>query len=355
MRFQRFLSYLIPIFLIAVVPLPAKEDHRTEFQPVALELAQSLPHQGILKQKDNGFVYLDVSNDFIDEIVEMLNIPGQLRPRPTATRSVGAHISVFHEKEAVTPHELGSSFSFEVSEIRSFTLHTRDGLKKLWVIAVSSPELEALRASYGHSPLLKGYDFHITLGKQMPAAPEGWQYVETLSELDGFDSPFEGLYDVGDFEVVEHPDLLATAMKVDMVGQLTLKSNGYVYLNVDDAFIENTVDMLPIEGVFKPVSTGAKKMGAHISVMLEDETIGHEIWELSEAGQWFTFQVKQLRSVDVKTASGPTRLWLLAVECPGLERLRESYGLKAKLQHHDFHITLGRDLLIAEPEMDLAA
>ena len=84
-------------------------------------------------------------------------------------------------------------------------------------------------------------------------------------------------------------------------------------------------------------------MGAHISIIHEDEMIGHEIWELEEAGEWFTFEVKELRYVDRKTAKGKQRLRLLATDSPALERLRTHYGLKPKLQGHDFHITIGSE------------
>ncbi len=185
---KKFLIYFFLLLLI-LSPLAGKEDHRVESQPIAAEEAITLPNQGILKQKENGFVYLDVPNEFITAIVSLLDHEGILRARPTASRSIGAHISVFHEKENLVPEELGALFSFDFKEIRSFTLHTRDGLKKLWVIAVDSPELENLRQKYGCSPKLKGYDFHITLGKQMPSAPENWEAVEELSSFNFSDIP----------------------------------------------------------------------------------------------------------------------------------------------------------------------
>lgn len=339
---RKSLCYL-SLFILALSPLSAKVDYRVEDQPIAFEEAVILSSEGILKQKENGFVYLDVSNDLINSVVPLLDYPGLLRPRPTASRSMGAHISVFDEKEKISPEELGASFSFFVEEIRSFTLHTKEGLKKLWVIAVSSPELESLREKYGCSPKLKGYDFHITLGKQMPAAQEGWQELETFSLFNFSDEPTVGLSTEGDFVVVEDKDILATAAKVDAVGQLCLKGNGFVYLNVSNDFIDDVLPQLPLQGELDPVSTKPKKMGAHISVIHEDEMIGREIWELVEAGEWFTFEIKELRYIDRKTEKGPKRLWLLAADSPALEKLRRSYGLKPKLKGHDFHITLGNE------------
>ena len=191
--------------------LIAKEDHRVEIQPIAFEKALSIANQGVLKQKENGFVYLDVSNEWIDEVIPLLDHEGIIRARPTASRSIGAHISVFDEKENLIPEELGEVFSFEIKEIRSFTLHTRDGLKKLWVIAVDSLELESLRQKYGLSPKLKNFDYHITLGKQMPSAPDQWQQTEEISPFNFSDESVEEMKESGDFTVFEEEKILQTA------------------------------------------------------------------------------------------------------------------------------------------------
>lgn len=343
-----FTLFLVPF---TTLTLTAKEDHKVESQPVALEHALQLSAQGTLKQKENGFVYLDVTNAFLTEVVPLLDHEGDIRTAPTAARSVGAHISVFVEDEDVIPAELGQAFTFEIKEVRSFTYNTRDGLKKLWVIAVEAPELEQLRVQYGFSPKLKGHDYHITLGKQMPSAPSGWEAVERFSPYIDSDEPVQPFFADGDFVTVSDAQVLSTAAKVDAVGRLKLKSNGFVYVDVDDAYIEQIWQMLPLQGEFAPVSTGGKKTGAHISVIYEDEMIGKEIWNLAEAGEQFTFEVKELRYVE----KGKVRLWMLAVDAPALQRLRMHYGLKPKLQGHDFHITLGKESVepSCEPEMDL--
>ena len=339
MKILNTFIYSSLLLLFSIQTISAKEDYRIENQPVAFEQALSIPAIGTLKQNKNGFIYLDVENAYISEVIPLMNYPGEIRPRPTTSKSIGAHISVFHEKEAIQPLELGEQFLFNIQDIRSFTLHTRDGLKKLWVISTDSPELETLRESYGLSPKLKGYDYHIALGKQMPTAPDGWQDKHQFSRFEFSDEPTEGLYSQGDFVVVDNPAVLETARKVNQVGQLCLKSNGFVYVNVEDSFVEDIVDIIPFEGDFKPTSTGQKMMGAHISVFYEDEVIGHEIWDFEDAGDWFTFEVKELRYIQM----GNSRLWVLAVEAPGLERLRKHHGMKSKLKGHYFYITIGHE------------
>lgn len=336
---------LISLFLLVFSPLLGKSDYKIENQSIAMQEAILISGQGTLKQTENGFVYLDVPNEFITTIVPLLDYEGVLKSRSTSSCSIGAHVTVFHEKDEVTPDELGDMFAFEINEIRSFTFQTRDGLKKLWVIAVNSPELENLREKYGCSSKHKGYDYHITLGKQMPSAPENWEEVEEYSAFNFIDEPTDGLFTEGDFIKVEQSEILATAAKVHAVGQLKLKENGYVYVDVDNAYIDEIWPQLPLQGEFNPVSTKPKKMGAHISVIYENEMIKNEIWNLAEAGEWFTFEIKELRYVDRNTAKGPRRCWLLVAEAPALERLRMHYGLKPKLKEHDFHISLGNENL----------
>lgn len=341
----------VQIFIILtffLTPLTAKDDYLIENQPNALEKISEITAKGVLKQKENGFVYLDVSNEYIDALKPILEVPGTLSYLPTAKRSLGAHVTVFVESDAVTPEELGKEFSFNVSDIRSFTQHTRDGLKKLWAIAVESPELEILREQYGLPSKLKGHAFHITLGKQLPAAPEGWKNIDIISSFNNGDEPTLGLESKGDFVKIESKEIEEIAKKINNVAQLCLKQNGFTYLNVNDAFVEEIAPLIPAENELDPISTGSKKMGAHISVFYEDEMIGKQIWNPQEIGQWFAFEAKELRYVDRKTPKGKQRIWFIAVDAPGLERLRKNYGLKPKLQGHDFHITIGYENLEEE-------
>lgn len=67
----------------------------------------------------------------------------------------------------------------------------------------------------------------------------------------------------------------------------------------------------------------------------------NEIWEIKELGQEFTFTVIELRTVKLNKDNKIKKLWLLAVDAPELEKLRESYGLSPRLKGHDFHITIG--------------
>lgn len=68
--------------------------------------------------------------------------------------------------------ELGQEFTFNVIEIRTVKFNKNNKAKKLWLLAVTAPELEKLRENYGLSSKLKNHDFHITIGTQVPGKPQ---------------------------------------------------------------------------------------------------------------------------------------------------------------------------------------
>lgn len=157
-------------------PVP---DYQVVDQPWVVEKVLQCKQKGVLKQKDNGYLYLEVSKDFIAQALPLLDAQGKIVPprHYTSKKGIGAHISVMYENEQIQNEiweiqELGQEFTFSVIELRTVIVNSRGRLKKLWLIAVASPELEKLRESYGLPSLLKNHDFHITLGSQIPGKPQ---------------------------------------------------------------------------------------------------------------------------------------------------------------------------------------
>lgn len=170
-------SFFTAAILAAVFVTSAASagDYQIEFQPKVLEKAEMIEHRGILKQKDNGYLYVEVSNDFIGELLPLIDVPGRIVPprHYLSKKGIGAHISVMYENEQIEHEiweikELGQEYTFAVMQLRTVKLNKDNKMKKLWLIAVDAPELEKLRMSYGLSPKLKGHDFHITIGTQVP-------------------------------------------------------------------------------------------------------------------------------------------------------------------------------------------
>lgn len=157
----------------------AAVDYVVEEQPIVLEQVQQFEAKGILKQKPNGYLYVEVSKDYIAEILPLIQAGGKIVPprHYTSKKGIGAHISVMYENEQIENEiweikELGQEYTFSVMQLRTVKLTNNGKLRKLWLLAVQAPELENLREKYGLASFLKGHDFHITIGTQIPGKAE---------------------------------------------------------------------------------------------------------------------------------------------------------------------------------------
>lgn len=175
---KRFIQSLL-LFVIITNGAWAAVDYVVEVQPQVIEKVSQIEARGVLKQKPNGYLYVEVSKDFIAQILPLIDAKGKIVPprHYTSKKGIGAHISVMYENEQIENEiweiaELGKEYSFSVLELRSIKLTNNNKLRKLWLLAVSAPELEKLRERYGLQSFLKGHDFHITIGTQVPGKAE---------------------------------------------------------------------------------------------------------------------------------------------------------------------------------------
>lgn len=125
-----------------------------------------LPQSGVLTENNDGFVYLKVDDDYINQLFPLLDNPAYVKP-PYFRRldSPGAHISVFYvdeRKQTGKIKEIGQKYSFKIKSIA----YVPPKRPEYIVLELDSKELEALREKYGLSPHLKGHDFHITIAKK---------------------------------------------------------------------------------------------------------------------------------------------------------------------------------------------
>lgn len=192
---KRFIqNFFIFILLTTSVFSPlCAGDYTVEYQSQVIEKAIQIEQRGILKQKENGYLYLEVSRDFIAETLPLIDAPGKITPprHYTSKKGIGAHISVMYENEQIINEiweikEIGQEFTFTVLELRTIKLTNNNKVKKLWLLAVEAPQLEKLRTSYGLTPLLKGHDFHITIGTQVPGKnqPQTYEFVVEEEEVE---------------------------------------------------------------------------------------------------------------------------------------------------------------------------
>lgn len=157
------LKYLLSLILSVTFVLPLASSEPKPFTNFsAFALAQSLPHSGELREK-KGYYYVKVDDRYINDIFPLFTQSKLQKPPYFRSHNApGAHISVFYEDETKhlgTITELGSTFSFQLN--RFVSVHVKN--KKLYLMQVIAPQLEALRSKYGLKPKLHGHEFHITI------------------------------------------------------------------------------------------------------------------------------------------------------------------------------------------------
>ena len=120
-------------------------------------------------------------------------------------------------------------------------------------------------------------------------------------------------------------------------GVLTEEKGGFIYLKVDDDYINQLYPRLNLTEYSKPeYFRRFDSPGAHISVFYVKER--HHNEKIKEMGQEYTFKITGVAFVPPKTRE----YLVLTVESPDLEQLRKDYGLSPLLQGHPFHITIAK-------------
>lgn len=130
---------------------------------------------GRLYVAKSGWLLLSVPNAFVRGVYDALSAPGAELPKagllnvPNVDADiVNAHISVMNADEVakIGPeniNERGHMFGYSLGTLKELSPRNIDGISKVWAIQVSSPELSAIRRTYGLSPLLNDHQFHITV------------------------------------------------------------------------------------------------------------------------------------------------------------------------------------------------
>ena len=140
------------------------------------QAATNYPLAGRLYLAKSGWLLLSVPNALVRGVFDAMATPGTELPLagvmnvPNVDADVlNAHISVMTADEVDKVgvdniNERGHMFAYRLGGMKEITVKNVDGVSKVWVIEVSSPELAALRKSYGLSPLPNGdHQFHITV------------------------------------------------------------------------------------------------------------------------------------------------------------------------------------------------
>lgn len=128
-----------------------------------------------IKQDARGFVYLDIPDEYLGELLAMTGDPKAELPPYFGKDRAGAHISVIAADEGgrpltLRPQDVGKKVSFQIVHVDAVKPDGWKGMKKVHFVTVRSPELQDFRTQYGLSPKLDGHDFHITFGVERALA-----------------------------------------------------------------------------------------------------------------------------------------------------------------------------------------
>lgn len=140
-------------------------------QPVCKKLLryieENLPHTGVIK-KAQGFVYVDVDDDYIHKLIGYIADVGFVEPPYfQESKSAGAHITVIYPEEMEkfgieTIAELGENISFKVTDCKIVRPSGRSSFQEAYLLIVDAPALDQIRKKYGLPK--RQYEFHITVG-----------------------------------------------------------------------------------------------------------------------------------------------------------------------------------------------
>lgn len=117
-------------------------------------------------------------------------------------------------------------------------------------------------------------------------------------------------------------------------------SDGFVYVDVDDAYIHKLIAFIQKDGFEKPPYFGSTDLvGAHISVIYQDEMKQYGVGEIEECGETIDFRATGCNIVHPHKWKDMDEVYFVVVEAPELDQIRKKYGLPKR--EYDFHITIG--------------
>jgi hypothetical protein len=131
-------------------------------------------------------------------------------------------------------------------------------------------------------------------------------------------------------------------ISVPLCGTLKCTDDGFYYLKISNDVIHGLFALIDEENIEKPPYDlgGYKDIGAHISVMSQDE-LDKDI-DITDVGKEFSFKLGKFYSTKPENWDEMERVWFVSVISPELENLRKKYKLPKtyKGKGHDFHMTV---------------
>lgn len=126
---------------------------------------------GALYLSQSGYLLLSVPNALVRGVFQALDEHGVELPPSEHGSGFNAHVTVMSPEEVekvgggekIT--ERGKHFRYSLGRLREVEPDNWPGMSRVWYVDVHSPDIQALRRSYGLTSLPHGgdYEFHITV------------------------------------------------------------------------------------------------------------------------------------------------------------------------------------------------
>ena len=122
------------------------------------ERKSSVPLKGIIRQRDNGWVYVNISNDVIHGLFSLIAEEGLEKPPYFGEDGVGAHISAIDEDELKDKDfkDVGKEVTFKLGPMVSVKPEGWEEMDKVYFVEVECPDLEKIRKKYNLPKTYKG-------------------------------------------------------------------------------------------------------------------------------------------------------------------------------------------------------
>lgn len=165
--------------ILTVSDGPSVEDqlhHRAgtviaEFFKTAGDATPAYNLSGALYLSESGYILMQVPNAIVRGIFSAMSEPGIELPPNGPDKRLNAHATIFRPEELegigggdkIT--ERGKQFKYSIGRLMTVVPDSWPGIERVWYLKVHSPELQALRRSYGLSSLPNEgkYEFHVTV------------------------------------------------------------------------------------------------------------------------------------------------------------------------------------------------
>ncbi|MBX9922797.1 MAG: hypothetical protein K2Y01_01675 [Rhabdochlamydiaceae bacterium] len=163
------------VFLCVSLAIWASTPVVLEYPDVLHYAQEKLPCEGTLQMTQDGFLYVEVSKDYVFQLIPLLLKDKEVVCPPPyfGEGKVGAHITVAMGSEIGNRKDpipyLGQKIAFSILRLEKVDLQESVlEAKTVYLLSVESSQIAEIRKKLGLSSKIRGHDFHITIAVDCP-------------------------------------------------------------------------------------------------------------------------------------------------------------------------------------------